>query len=87
MTDFNILTFNSRVWPGTILCRRGRATACACASANLSMDSHPIHIHGHHFEVTGTDGGWIPESARWPEVTTDVPVGATRDRIRRRQAR
>ena len=30
------------------------------------------------FEVTCTDGGWVPESARRPEVTTDVPVGAMR---------
>ena len=28
--------------------------------------------------MTCTDGGWVPESARWPEVTTDVPVGAMR---------
>ncbi len=46
---------------------------------NLSMDSHPIHLHGHPFEVTGTDAGPIPASARFREVTTDVPVGATRD--------
>ena len=32
----------------------------------------------HRFTVTGTDGGWIPEQAQWPEVTTDVPVGAVR---------
>jgi hypothetical protein len=35
-------------------------------------------MHGYAFEVTGTDGGWIPASARIPEVTTDVPVGAIR---------
>ena len=45
---------------------------------NLTMTSHPIHLHGHSFEVTCTDGGWVPESARRPEVTTDVPVGAMR---------
>jgi hypothetical protein len=28
--------------------------------------------------VTCTDGGWVPESARLPETTTDVPVGAIR---------
>ena len=28
--------------------------------------------------MTCTDGGWVPESAQWPEVTTDVPVGAMR---------
>ena len=42
------------------------------------MTNHPIHMHGHHFAVTCTDGGWVPESARWPEVTIDVPVGAMR---------
>ncbi|OYU99970.1 MAG: hypothetical protein CFE45_10940 [Burkholderiales bacterium PBB5] len=28
--------------------------------------------------MTGTDGGAIPKSARWPEVTTDVGVGQMR---------
>ena len=42
------------------------------------MTNHPIHMHGAHFSVTCTDGGWMPESARWPEATIDVPVGAMR---------
>ena len=42
------------------------------------MTNHPIHLHGYHFSVTGTDGGWVPPSARWPEVTTDLPVGGMR---------
>lgn len=25
---------------------------------NLTMTNHPIHLHGHEFVVTGTDGGW-----------------------------
>ena len=45
---------------------------------NLTMTNHPIHMHGSDFEVTCTDGGWVPESARWPEVTIDIPVGAMR---------
>jgi hypothetical protein len=45
---------------------------------NLTMTNHPMHIHGHEFTVTGTDGGWIPASARWPEVTTDIGVGQMR---------
>jgi hypothetical protein len=45
---------------------------------NLTMTNHPIHLHGHRFEVTGTDGGWIPPAARFPEVTTDVGVGQMR---------
>jgi len=45
---------------------------------NLTMTNHPIHLHGHHFAVSCTDGGWVPESAQWLEATTDVPVGAVR---------
>jgi hypothetical protein len=45
---------------------------------NLTMTNHPIHVHGHSFEVTGTDGGWVPETARWPEVSIDVAVGQVR---------
>jgi len=44
----------------------------------LTMTNHPIHLHGHEFTVTGTDGGAVPRSARWPEVTTDVAVGQMR---------
>lgn len=28
------------------------------------MDSHPIHIHGYNFKITGTDGGKIPAAAQ-----------------------
>jgi hypothetical protein len=46
---------------------------------NLSaMDHHPIHLHGHQFKITETDGGPIPASAQWPETTVLVPVGTTR---------
>jgi len=42
------------------------------------MTNHPLHLHGVDFEVTGTDGGWVPQSARWPEVATDVAIGQMR---------
>ena len=79
MTDFNIFTFNSRAWPGTdpLVVKKGDRVRVRLA--NLSMDSHPIHLHGHHFEVTGTDAGPVQPTARFREVTTDVPVGAARD--------
>jgi manganese oxidase len=78
MTDFNLWTWNSRVFPGIdhLVVRRGDRVRVRIG--NLTMTNHPIHMHGPHFQVTCTDGGWIPESARWPEVTTDVPVGAMR---------
>jgi len=77
MLDFNMWTMNSRVFPGIdhLPVRLGERVRIRIA--NLSMTSHPIHLHGYHFRQTATDGGWIPESARWPMTTVDVPVGAT----------
>jgi FtsP/CotA-like multicopper oxidase with cupredoxin domain len=79
MLDFNVFTFNSRVFPGTdpMLVRLGDRVRIRLA--NLTMDSHPMHIHGHRFFVTGTDAGAIPQSAWFPENTANVPVGTTRD--------
>lgn len=79
MTDFNTFTFNSRAWPGTAPLVVKKGDRVRVRLANLSMDSHPIHLHGHFFQVTGTDAGPVPPSARFREVTTNVPVGATRD--------
>jgi hypothetical protein len=45
---------------------------------NLTMTNHPIHLHGHEFTVTGTDGGPTSKGSRWPEVTTDIAVGQMR---------
>jgi manganese oxidase len=78
MTDFNMWTWNSRVFPGIDSLPVRLGDRVRVRMGNLSMDNHPIHLHGHSFAVTCTDGGWVPESARWPETTTDVPVGAVR---------
>jgi len=78
MTNFNLWTWNSRVFPGIdhLVARTGDRVRIRMG--NLTMTNHPIHMHGPHFEVTGTDGGWVQKAARWPEVTTDVAVGQMR---------
>lgn len=78
MTDFNLWTFNSRVFPGIDTMNVRVGDRVRIRVGNLTMTNHPIHMHGHPFEVTCTDGGWVPKSARWPEVTADIPVGAVR---------
>ncbi|HEV1999937.1 MAG TPA: copper oxidase [Xanthobacteraceae bacterium] len=78
MTDFNMWTFNSRVFPGIDPLAVRLGDRVRVRMGNLTMTNHPIHLHGHTFSVTATDGGWLQESARWPESTTDVPVGAVR---------
>ena len=78
MLDFNLWTWNSRAFPGIdpLVCRMGDRVRIRIG--NLTMTNHPIHLHGHEFVVTGTDGGFTPPSARWPEVTTDIAVGQMR---------
>jgi hypothetical protein len=78
MLDFNIWTINSRAFPGTAPMVVRKDDRVRIRIGNLSMTNHPFHIHGHRFEVTGTDGGWIPPAARWPEVTVDIGVGQMR---------
>jgi manganese oxidase len=78
MTNFNTWTFNSRVFPGIdpLVVRKGDLVRIRMG--NLSMDNHPIHLHGYRFNVTAVGGDWLPPGMQWSEVTTDVPVGATR---------
>ena len=78
MSDFNIWAWNSRIFPGidTLNVRLGDKVRIRVG--NLTMTNHPIHLHGHEFMVTGTDGGPTPKSTRWYEVTTDIAVGQMR---------
>ena len=78
MTDFNLWTWNSRVFPGIDSWNVRVNDKVRIRIGNLTMTNHPIHLHGHEFQVTGTDGGAIPLSARWSEVTTDIAVGQMR---------
>ena len=78
MTDFNIWCWNSRVFPAIDSLNVRLNDRVRIRVGNLTMTNHPIHLHGHEFTVTGTDGGPTPPSSRWPEVTTDVAVGQMR---------
>lgn len=80
MADFNLLTFNSRAFPGTdpLVVRTGERVRIRFGNLG-AMDHHPIHLHGFAFRVTGTDGGPVPVSAQKPETAVLVPVGTTRD--------
>jgi len=79
MLDFNLFSFNSKVFPAidALVVKTGQRVRIRLG--NLSMDQHPIHIHGLNFRVTATDGGPIPEAGQWPQTTVPVPVGSTRD--------
>ena len=79
MNDFNVLTFNGKAFPATAPLVAEKNDLVRIRLANLGpMDHHPIHLHGHTFEVVATDGGAVPRSARHPETSVLVPVGTTR---------
>jgi FtsP/CotA-like multicopper oxidase with cupredoxin domain len=51
MKDFNVLTFNSKAFPGTEPLVVGRGERVRIRLGNLSpMDHHPIHLHGLSFK-------------------------------------
>ncbi len=78
MLDFNLWSWNSRVFPGIDSFNVRQGDKVRIRIGNLTMTNHPIHLHGHEFVVSGTDGGPTPKSSRWPEVTTDIAVGQMR---------
>ena len=78
MLDFNLWSWNSRIFPGIDSLNVRLNDKVRIRIGNLTMTNHPIHLHGHEFLVTGTDGGPTPKGTRWYEVTTDVAVGQMR---------
>jgi len=78
MLDFNLWTWNSRSFPGIDSLNVRLGDKVRIRVGNLTMTNHPIHLHGHEFSVTGSDGGPWPLAARVPEVTTDIGVGQMR---------
>jgi manganese oxidase len=77
--EFNWLTMNGKVGPAItpLIIRLGDRVRIRLI--NLGMDHHPIHLHGHTFQITGTEGGRIPPSAWYPGNTVLVGVAQARD--------
>src|SRR6201984_3723197 len=77
--EFNWLTFNGKSGPATtpLIVQHGERVRIRLI--NLGMDHHPIHLHGHQFVVTGTEGGRQPESTWGPGNTVLVGVAQSRD--------
>ena len=79
MTDFNVFTFNAKIFPATepMVAKLGDRVRIRIASV-AAMSHHPIHLHGYQFRVTETDGGQIPESAQQVETTVLTAIGQSR---------
>lgn len=76
--EFNWLVLNGKAGPAQtpLIVRLGDRVRIRFV--NLGMDHHPMHLHGHTFQVTATEGGRIPETAWWPGNTVLVGVAQSR---------
>jgi FtsP/CotA-like multicopper oxidase with cupredoxin domain len=79
MTDFNLLTINGKVFPGTapLVVRTGQRVRLRFGNLG-AMDHHPMHLHGYTFTNTEADGERLPETAQYKGNTVLVTVGASR---------
>jgi FtsP/CotA-like multicopper oxidase with cupredoxin domain len=76
--EYNWLLMNGKAGPATtpLIVRLGDRVRIRFI--NLGMDHHPMHLHGHTFYTTGTEGGRIPEAGWWPGNTVLVGVAQSR---------
>ncbi len=78
--DFNWFTLNGRSAPYITPLVVKLGSRVRIRFLNFSTDDHhPMHLHGHTFWLTGTEGGRIPESAWIPGNTTLVGVAQVRE--------
>jgi manganese oxidase len=76
--EFNWLTFNGVSAPAITPMIARLGSRVRIRIVNLGMDHHPIHLHGHQFVQTGTEGGRAPESTWYPMNTVLVGVAQAR---------
>ncbi|HKS71646.1 MAG TPA: copper oxidase [Terriglobales bacterium] len=77
--EFNWLTLNGKSGPATTpLCVRLNDRV-RLRFINLGMDHHPVHLHGHTFVITGTEGGRQPQTTWGPKNTVLVGVAEAYD--------
>jgi FtsP/CotA-like multicopper oxidase with cupredoxin domain len=78
--DFNWFTFNGRSGPYVtpMVVRLGNRVRIRILNFSTE-DHHPVHLHGHTFWVTGTEGGRIPDSAWVPGNNVLVGVAQVRE--------
>ena len=80
LMDFNWFTLNGRSGPYSTPLVVKLGSRVRIRFVNFSTDDHhPMHLHGHTFWVTGTEGGRIPESAWVPGNTVLVGVAQARE--------
>jgi manganese oxidase len=76
--EYNWLLLNGKAGPAPTPLLVRQNSRVRIRFINLGMDHHPMHLHGHTFYITGTEGGRIPEAGWWPGNTVLVGVAQAR---------
>jgi FtsP/CotA-like multicopper oxidase with cupredoxin domain len=79
--DFNFFTMNGRCFPFTTPMEVKKNDRFRVRFANFMNDAHPMHIHGHQFEITASDGNQIQQQNRMLKNTINVASGETWDTV------
>lgn len=80
LMDWNWHTINGRSGPFTTPMVAKHGERVRVRLMNFSpMQHHPIHLHGHTFWITGSEGGRIPHEAWIPRNNTLVGVAIGHD--------
>lgn len=76
---FNFFTINGRCYPFTTPLPVAGGDRIKLRLANAGMNAHPMHLHGHQFVISASDGNTIALSNRLTKNTIPVASGETFD--------
>lgn len=76
---FNFFTMNGRCFPYSTPLYIHHGDCVKVRLGNAMMDAHPIHIHGHQFDVIASDGNSISSTSIIKKNTINVASGETWD--------
>lgn len=80
--EFNTFTINGRIFPDTDVISIKKDERILIRMINAGTAAfHPMHTHGHNFEVVALDGNPVPKAARQIRNTLTVNPGETADII------
>lgn len=77
--DFNFFTINGKCFPYTTPLAVEFGEKVRIRLANSMMNAHPMHLHGHQFDIVAADGNLIPQSYFIKKNAVNVASGETWD--------
>lgn len=75
--EFNFFTINGKCFPFATPLDVIYGERVRVRLANAMMDAHPMHLHGHQFDITAADGNPIPKHNIVKKNTINVASGET----------